>query len=573
MTPEAIRRVDRPILFLLAHERSLLEALERDLERRFGNDCRILRERSPAGALAALETLAARSEPVALLIADHRMPGMSGVDFLVRAHALVPTAKRILLVERDYTQANPIVPAMTLGQIDYHLVKPWVPEQGLYPAVSEFLAAWAADQEPRFKMFRIVGPRQSARAHEIRELLTRMGLSYGHYAADSEVGRRLLEKAGQDGSRLPVVVRHDGRVLVEPSDSELIEALGGGTHLGEEVYDVAIIGAGPAGLTAAVYAASEGLSTVVLEKEISGGQAGTSSRIRNFPGFTWGIGGHAFAYRACEQAWLFGANLVFAREATRVRAAGTERAVRVADGREVAARAVILAIGVSWRRLEVPRLEALIGAGVFYGAAGSEARAMQGRHVCVVGAGNSAGQAASHLARHAASVSMLVRGDSLATSMSDYLIKELGRTPNITVRTGVEVVDGEGDGRLEAVVIRDRSTAETERIPTSGLFVLIGAEPRTEWLDGFVERDARGYILTGTDLLRHGRLSSAWPLDRPPFHLETSVPGVFAAGDVRYGSVKRVASAVGEGASAIHLLHRYLAEPVDALTPDLVEAS
>ena len=554
--------MDNPILLLVAHESALLEALESDLARRFGNDCQILCERAPADGLAALKALAAQSQPVALLIADQRMPTMTGVDFLVQAHALVPSAKRVLLVERDYTQANPIVPAMTLGQIDYHLVKPWIPEQGLYPAVSEFLAAWAASQEPRFKMFRIVGRKQCARSHQIRDLLTRMSMPYGFYDEHSEMGRQLLRESGLDDTRLPVVVRHDGRLLVEPSDADLIEAFGGGTHLGTEVYDLAIIGAGPAGLTAAVGAASEGLDTVVLEKVISGGQAGTSSRIRNFPGFTWGIGGQDFAYRACEQAWLFGTNIVFAQEVTHLRTSGAQRMVRVADGQEVAARAVILANGVSWRRLGIPRLEALIGAGVFYGAAGSEARAMQGQHVCVVGAGNSAGQAAAHLAKYAASVTILVRGDTLATSMSEYLINELGQLPNVTVRPGVEVIGGEGDGRLEALTIRDRAAGTTERMSTSALFVLIGADPHTDWLGGCVERDRQGYILTGTDLIRDGRLPSGWPLSRPPFHLETSLPGVFAAGDVRYGSVKRVASAVGEGAIAVQFLHRYLAEPV-----------
>jgi thioredoxin reductase (NADPH) len=554
--------MDKPILLLVSHERSLLEALASDLARRFGNDCRILCERAPAEGLAAVKALAAQSQPVALLIADQRMPAMTGVEFLVQAHALVPSAKRILLVERDYTQANPIVPAMTLGQIDYHLVKPWNPEQGLYPAVSEFLAAWSASQEPRFKMFRIVGPKRSARAHQIRDLLTRMGMPYGFYDEDSELGRRLLRETGQDGTRLPVVVRHDGRVLVEPSDADIIEAFGGGTDLGTEVYDLAIIGAGPAGLAAAVYAASEGLSTVVLEKEISGGQAGTSSRIRNFPGFTWGISGQDFAYRACEQAWLFGTNMVFAQQVTHLRTSEALRLVRVAGGQEVAARAVILATGVSWRRLDIPRLEALIGAGVFYGAGGSEAQAMQGQHVCVVGAGNSAGQAATNLAKYAASVTMLVRGDTLATSMSEYLIKELGQMPSVTVRPGVEVIDGEGNGRLEALTIRDRTTGTTERMSTSALFLLIGADPHTDWLRGCVERDRQGYILTGTDLMRDGRLPSSWPLSRPPFHLETSLPGVFAAGDVRYGSVKRVASAVGEGAIAVQFLHQYFAEVV-----------
>jgi thioredoxin reductase (NADPH) len=552
--------VDKPVLLLVADERPMLEALAGDLGRRFGNDYRIVCERTPDEALFALKALAARSQPVALLVADQRMTAMSGIDFLVQAHALVPSAKRILLVERDYTQDNPTVTAMTLGQIDYHLVKPWIPEQGLYPAVSEFLAAWSASQEPRFKMFRIVGQRGCVRSHEIRDLLTRMGMPYGFYIDDSDRGRQLLHDAGEDGTRLPIVIRHDGRVLVQPSDADVIEAFGGGTQLGTDVYDLAIIGAGPAGLTAAVYAASEGLSTVVLEKQISGGQAGTSSRIRNFPGFTWGIGGQDLAYRACEQAWLFGTNMVFAREVTHLRTSGGQRLVRVADGQEVAARAVLLATGVSWRRLGIQRLEALIGAGVFYGAGGSEARAMQGRHVCVVGAGNSAGQAAAHLAQYAESVTMLVRGDTLATSMSDYLIQELGQMPNVTVRTGVEIIDGEGNGRLEALSISDRTNGRTEQVPTSALFVLIGGDPHTDWLRDCVERDRQGYIVTGTDLMRDGRLPSDWPLSRPPLHLETSLPGVFAAGDVRHGSVKRVASAVGEGAIAVQLLHRYLAE-------------
>ncbi len=562
-----IPRANKPIILLVADERSLLEALAGDLGRRFGNDYQIMCEGAPAAALAALKALATQSQPVALLIAEQRMPEMSGVDFLVRAHALAPSAKRVLLVERDYTQANPSVTAMTLGQIDYHLVNPWHPELNLYPAVSEFLAAWAASQDPQFKMFRIVGPKRSARAHQMRDLLSRMGIPYGFYAEDSETGRQLLREAGLDGTRLPVVVRHDGRVLVEPSDAELIEAFGGGTRLGTEVYDLAIIGAGPAGLAAAVGASSEGLSTVVLEKEISGGQAGTSSRIRNFLGFTWGIGGHDFANRACEQAWLFGSNMVFATEATHLRASGAQRLIRVANGQEVAARAVLLTTGVSWRRLGVPRLEALIGAGVFYGAGGSEARAMQSQDVCVIGAGNSAGQAATHLAKYAASVTMLVRGETLATSMSEYLITELGQLPNVTVRLCTEVIDGEGNGRLEALTIRDRVSGTSARLPTSGLFVLIGADPHTNWLDGCVERDQQGYILTGTDLMRDGRLPSSWPLSRPPLHLETSLPGVFAAGDVRCGSVKRVASAVGEGAVAVQLLHQYLAEPLTDSDP------
>ena len=557
--------MERPVIFLIAAERSVQAALENDLDRRFGTDCRILSEREPERGLAELAGLADRGEPVALLIADQSLGEMTGVAFLERAHALHPLAKRILMVERDYTAANPIVPAMMLGQIDFHLVKPWFPEQGLFPAVGEFLADWAATREPGFKMFRIVGPPRSPRAHEIRDLLTRISMPYVFSSETSQAGRRLLSESGQDGSLLPVVRRHDGRVLVQPTDAELIEAVGGGTNLRSELYDLAIVGAGPAGLAAAVYAASEGLETVVLEQGISGGQAAMSSRIRNFPGFTWGIGGHELTYRACEQAWLFGANIAFAQQAVALSAHGDLRRVRVADGREVAARTVVLASGVTWRRLGTPRLEALIGAGVFYGAAASEARAMRGRDVCVVGGANSAGQAAVFLAGYAASVTLLVRGDSL-DGMSRYLTNELQRTPNVTVRLGVEVVDGEGDERLEAVTLRHRASGELERLPTSALFAHIGAEPRTEWLRGSVARDAAGYVLTGTDLLRGDGIGDDWPLARPPLVFETSIPGVFAAGDVRHGSIKRVASAVGEGAVAVQLVHQYLAE-LEAISP------
>jgi len=559
--------MERPILFLVADDAPVLEALDSDLSRRFGNDFRVVRADAPAAGLATLTALAERAESVALLIVDQRMRDMSGVDFLGRAHELHPFAKRILLVERDYTAANPVVPAMTLGWIDYHLVKPWSPELGLYPAVSEFLAEWARSQAPIFKMFRIVGPSHSQRAHEIRDFLTRIAQPHAYYHVDSSEGAQVLREAGQDGSRLPVVLRHDGRVLVDPSDAELVEAIGGGTQIKDGRYDVVIVGAGPAGLASAVYAASEGLDTIVLERSISGGQAGTTSRIRNFPGFTWGIGGHDFAYRACEQAWLFGANMVFAREVTSLRAAGRDHVVETADGREVTGRTVILATGVTWRRLGIPALEALVGVGVFYGAAVTEARAMEGLHVCVVGGGNSAGQAAQHLSGYAASVTLLVRGSSLRRSMSEYLVTELEHAPNVGIRAGVELVDGHGQGRLEGVVIRDLATGSVEVIPTSALFVLIGAIPRTDWLGSRVVRTDDGFILTGTDLSRDGAYLASWSRERPPLALETTVPGVFAAGDVRFGSVKRVTSATGEGAMAVQMVHRYL-EMEETLPPD-----
>jgi len=454
---------------------------------------------------------------------------------------------------------------MTLGRIDYHLVKPWSPELGLYPAVSEFLADWSRSREPTFTMFRIVGPARSRRAHEIRDLLSRIAQAHVYYDVDSPDGQVVLREAGLDGSRLPVVLRHDGRVLADPTDAELVEAIGGGTRFKEEAYDLIIVGAGPAGLSAAVYAASEGLDTLVLERSISGGQAGTTSRIRNFPGFTWGIGGFDFAYRACEQAWLFGANMVFACEVTSLGTTGEELVVTVADGRVATGRAVILAMGVAWRRLGVPALEALLGAGVFYGAAVTEARATKGLRVCVVGGGNSAGQAAQHLSRYAVSVTLLVRGSSLRDNMSEYLVRELEQAPNVTIRTAVEVVDGRGEERLEAVTIRDLASGAREDLPASALFVLIGAEPRTEWLAGTVERDGSGFVLTGTDLLRDGSYPDRWSTGRPPLPLETSLPGVFAAGDVRFGSVKRVTAATGEGAMAVQLVHRYLAlAPVES---------
>jgi thioredoxin reductase (NADPH) len=496
------------------------------------------------------------------VIADQTMTGMPAIETLVRVRELTPTAKRILLIDRgDWSSAHPVVSAMALGQVDYHLYNPWHPlERILYPAISDFLSAWDKSQDAPVVPVRIVGDQSSPRSHQLRDTLTRVSVPYWYYQLDSTAGRQLLAEVGVDSSRLPVVVFYDRTVLVDPAPAEVWRMLGVKTHLDVESCDVVVVGAGPAGLAAAVYAASEGLETLVLEPAVPGGQAGTSSLIRNYLGFHRGVSGDELANRAVEQAWLFGTNFVLSQAATRLGTRGPLRVVTTGGGHEVAARAVIIATGVSWRRLGVPTLEALIGAGVFYGAAGAEARAVQGRDVFVVGAGNSAGQAAMHLSRYAATVTILARGQSLRTTMSEYLISEIEQTPNIAVRLDIEVIGGGGRGRLETVTLRQRGSQRTEVVPAFALFLLIGAEPRTGWLQGSIARDDRGYLLTGRDLLSGGDIDAGWPLRREPMLLETSVPGVFAAGDVRHRSTKRVAAAVGEGATAIQLVHDYLSE-------------
>jgi thioredoxin reductase (NADPH) len=449
--------VGTPIVFLVDEDGTALEALASDVGRRFGADYQIVAERSPAAALSTLSQLGARSPAVALVLASQQMTEMSGVEFLAAAHELHPAAKRVLLVARgDYSAAHPAVRAMTVGQIDYHLFTPWQPaERWLYPPLSDFLADWSKTGEPSFAAIRIVGRQWEPRSHQLRDTLARIAMPYRFYSHDSEEGGRLLREAGQDGSRLPVVIFRTGQVLVDPSHAELTEFLGAAIRPVATSYDVAIVGAGPAGLAAAVAAASEGLATLVVEPEVFGGQAGTSSLIRNYPGFPHGIS-------TFEQAWLFGASFVFAQAATALAADGPQRLLTLSDGRQVAARAVILAPGVAWRRLGVPSLEALAGAGVFYGAAGSEARAMDGCEVFVTGAGNSAGQAAVYLAGHAKSVTMLVRGDTLTKTMSDYLIQKIQATPNISVRLHTEAVDGQGAGRLERLTLRDNRSGATQ---------------------------------------------------------------------------------------------------------------
>ena len=547
-----------PIVLVVTEREPVLAALVGDLRRRFGADYRVVGVGGGEAALAAVADALGRSEELALLIVDQSMAGMPAIETLARSHEFAPTAKRILLIDRgDWSSANPVVSAMALGQVDYHLYNPWRPlERILYPAVSDFLSAWDKSQDAPVVPVRIVGEEASVRGHELRDMLTRVSVPYWYYYRGSDAGAQLLADVGADSSRLPVVVFYDGTVLVDPAPAEVWQLLGVNTHIDLQSCDLVVVGGGPAGLAAAVYAASEGLETLLLEPAVPGGQAGTSSLIRNYLGFHRGISGDELATRAVEQAWLFGTRFVLSQAATGLDTRGPLRVVTTSDGSQVAARAVVLATGVSWRRLGVPALEALIGAGVFYGAAGAEARAVQGRDVFVVGAGNSAGQAAMHLSRYAATVTMLVRGSALRATMSEYLVSEIEQAANIRVRIHTEVIDGGGPGRLETLTLRDRDTAATEIVPAFAVFLLIGAEPRTEWLNRSVARDDRGYLLTGADVLT----GSGWPLRRPPAFLETSLPGVFAAGDVRHRSTKRVAAAAGEGSTAVQLIHNYLSD-------------
>jgi thioredoxin reductase (NADPH) len=548
----------RPALFVVDSHPGSLELLVSGLSRRFGGDFAVTGASSPADAVDALRDMAAAGRRVALLLVDG---GAS--DLLPSAHDLHPEAKRVLLVDRDYSSASPAVQAVTLGHADFHIVRPWSNDETMYRLMSDYLSSWTREQQPSFEEFRIVADEGDPRVVALRDVMTRFSMPFAVYARDSGPGRALLEEAGLDGSRLPAVIRYDGQVMLDPSLPDLARTIGVNVRSDVDSCDVAIVGAGPAGLTAAVYAASEGLETVMLEVAISGGQAGTSPMIRNYPGFPHGINGGLLMERTCEQAWLMGAHIVFAQRAVALERRGDQRVVHLLDGSEVRARAVVIATGIEWRRLGVPEVEALVGSGVFYGAAVSESRAMQGQDVFIVGAGNSAGQAALHLARHARAVTLLVRGEDVARSMSSYLVRALEAAPNIDVRLRTEVVGAGGAGQLTSVRLADRATGAVAEEPAAALFVMIGGEPHAEWLPGEIARDAQGYLVTGKDLL--GLPDTVWEAGREPLPLETSVPGVFAAGDVRRDSIKRVASAVGEGATVVRLVHEHLRDSDPAL--------
>src|SRR5215213_11846152 len=558
--PEA--RSSRPVMLAVDEDAVALREISRELHKRYGEDYRVVCERFPEAALQRLQALEEAGEEVALVLADQWMVGISGTDFLTWAKEISSTAKRALLVGwGDRAAVRPLQQAMALGRIDYYVTKPYGDhDERFHRVISEFLYEWAKDRIPKFEHIRVVGEQWSPRSFELRDLLGRNGVMHTFHPSDSREGRELLARSGHKGTRLPVVVLFDGQVLVDPSNADIADACGVNPTWDKSHFDLLIVGAGPAGLAAAVYAASEGLDTLIVEDEAVGGQAGTSSLIRNYLGFPSGVGGAELASRAAEQAWLFGATFLFMRRVTGLRREGNRILVNLSCGQDVTAKSVIIATGASYRRLGVPSLEALSGSGVFYGAAVSEAQAMWGQEVYVVGAGNSAGQAALHLAKYASRVTLLARGDSLETSMSQYLIKEIDAAQNVAVRLGTRVVDGGGRGRLENLVLEFTASGTTETVTAAGLFVLIGAEPHTYWLPEEIARDEHGYIVTGRDFSQYGSPHRGWHVERFPLPLETSMPGVFAAGDVRHGAVKRVASAVGEGSIAIQLVHRLVAE-------------
>ena len=546
----------KPVILAVDDDISVLEAVVQDLRRQYGASYRILRAGSGQAALDTCEQLKQRGDAVALLLSDQRMPGMSGVDFLEKATHVYPEAKRALLTA--YADTEAAIRAINTARIHYYLTKPWdPPEEKLYPVLDDLLEGWKEKYRPPFEGIRVIGPRWSLKDHQVRDFLSRNQVPYVWLDPDqNDEAVQLLQQYKLDDRKLPAVLFGEGAPLVQPDQTELAARIGLRTQATKDFYDAVIIGAGPAGLAAAVYAASEGLRALVIEEEAPGGQAGSSSRIENYLGFPSGLSGADLARRAYVQASRFGAEFLTQR-VTGIRSAGGYHFVQLADGREVSCRAALVAIGVNYRRLEAPGLEQLTGAGVYYGAALVEALSCQGETVYLVGGANSAGQAAVHFSKYARQVNMLIRGDSLEKSMSKYLIDQIAATSNIQVETRSEVVEALGNHRMESVRVRGPE-GESVR-PASGLFIFIGAAPRTEWLPEGMMRDSHGFVLSGPDLKVEGRLPKCWKEEREPYLLETSTPGIFVAGDVRRGSAKRVASAVGEGSISVQFMHQYLA--------------
>lgn len=553
----------KPILLSVDDDSDVLRAIERDLRVQYGADYRVIGSDSPEKALDILKQLKVRNDSVALLLADQRMPRMNGVEFLQEGTRIFPDAKRVLLTA--YADTSAAISAINEANINYFFMKPWdPPAEHLYPQLDDLLDDWRASYRPSFEGIRVLGTRWSPRSYEMRDFLARNHVPYQWIdvelsASDAET-KRLLDVLGPEAANLPIVLFPDGTKLPECLPVDVAQKVGLRTRAQTDFYDLAIIGGGPAGLAAAVYGASEGLKTVMIEREAPGGQAGMSSRIENYLGFPTGLSGGDLARRAVVQAQRFGVEILSPQEAVSVRTEGSYRIIKLADGNEISCHALMVATGVQWRRLEAPGIDKLQGAGVYYGGGATEALACKGEIVYVVGGANSAGQAAMNFARYAERVVLLIRGDGLAATMSQYLIDQIERTPNIQIWTHASVAEAHGDKRLEELSILCSDTNKVERVPVSSMFIFIGALPRTDWLGGSVERDDRGFILTGPDLIQDGQRPKGWSLDRDPFLLETNIPGVFAVGDVRHGSVKRVASGVGEGSVAVQFIHQYLSK-------------
>lgn len=551
----------KPILLTVDDDPEVLRAIERDLRKKYADRYRVLRADSGASALQSLQTLKKRNEAVGLMLVDQRMPEMSGVEFLNKAINIYPGTKRVLLTA--YADTDAAIQAINQARIHHYLLKPWdPPEEQLYPVLDDLLEDWQADYRPIFDGVRVLGHRWSPRSYALRDFLARNQVPYRWLDAeaaerDKEV-REALDLAQQDCLKLPAAIFNDGSALADPTTAELAAKLGLRMSATTSFYDLLIVGGGPAGLAAAVYGASEGLTTVMIEREAPGGQAGMSSRIENYLGFPSGLSGSDLARRAVTQARRFGVEILSPQEAISLRVEGGSKFIKLADGVEIGAKSLLIATGVAYRKLEVPGVERLQGAGVYYGAAMTEAAACKDEDVFIVGGANSAGQAAMYFSKYARRVVMVVRGGSLAAGMSQYLVEQIKQTSNIHVELNSEVTEVFGTERLEELALYCATSGDTQKIPVASLFIFIGAAPGTDWLNNAVERDEKGFILTGSDLMKGGKLPKGWPLEREPWLLEASVPGIFVAGDVRYRSIKRVASGVGEGANAVQFVHQYL---------------
>ena len=553
----------KPILLSVDDDSDVLRSIERDLRSKYGAEYRVIGSDSPEGALDLLKQLKVRNDSVALLLADQRMPRMDGVEFLQQGMRIFPKAKRALLTA--YTDMNAAISAINQANINYFFLKPWdPPSEHLYPQLDDLLDDWQATYRPTFEGIRVLGTRWSPRSYDLRDFLARNHVPYQwidvEISANDPETKRLMEALGPEAANLPVVLFPDGTKLLESLPADVAKKVGLRTRAQTDFYDLAIVGGGPAGLAAAVYGASEGLKTVMIEKEAPGGQAGMSSRIENYLGFPAGLSGNDLARRAVVQAQRFGVEILSPLEVVGVRTEGSYRIIKMADGNEISCHALMISTGVQWRKLEAEGIDRLQGAGIYYGGGATEALSCAGEIVYVVGGANSAGQAAMNFAKYAERVVILVRGDSLAATMSQYLIDQIKETPNIQIWAHASMVEAHGTTHLEEISVLCSDTNKIERVPASSMFIFIGALPRTDWLAGLVERDERGFILTGPDLMRDGQHPKGWTLDRDPFLLETNVPGIFAVGDVRYGSVKRVASGVGEGSVAVQFIHQYLSK-------------